>query len=415
MVMIDMGIDHNPMFMVMQEEQYKFHMQRLKNMKPAIDSGLKRNQNLSLVQPDKVPQKMNATMYSSKNSARNQPLSERNKIKNKRTAFTSNSPRGKARSNFRMNKKIPQFVSPSRHLNLQLQRKIDEENHMIIKKLLEVESTNQGNMKNTSLPNVNSRMLAFKSLNYVTRKNDYNRIKDENMKLVNKIQNVKSAINTMNLKQHARNQRKLKKLLNKNTSVSQMIENSRYKIAYSSFCPTPGFLSTKNTPRYQKVANQMLENENTSLIGEKMKNWKTNVLQKFGKRGYSIPKASDIPISKMEETKIIVDENLKNHSGDFGTDPNMHDSYPNYGMRSADVVQNDPSTTAVVEQEKEILNKKLNISSKESASKPLSADLIEGIEEHKDSEDQKDTEGAPRKKKRRRRRQKHVWGKDFVF
>ncbi len=39
------------MFMVMQEEQYKFHMQRLKYMKPAIDSGLKKTPNISLTQP----------------------------------------------------------------------------------------------------------------------------------------------------------------------------------------------------------------------------------------------------------------------------------------------------------------------------------------------------------------------------
>ena len=35
--------------MVMQEEQYKFHMKRLKYMKPAVDSGLKRPHQLSLI------------------------------------------------------------------------------------------------------------------------------------------------------------------------------------------------------------------------------------------------------------------------------------------------------------------------------------------------------------------------------
>ena len=92
--------------------------------------------------------------------------------------------------------------------------------------------------------------------------NDYNRIKDENMRIISKIQNVKSAINSMNLKDHNRKHSRLKRLISKNISISQMIENSRYKIAYSSYWPAPGFLSTKNTPRYQKLADSMMKMEN---------------------------------------------------------------------------------------------------------------------------------------------------------
>ena len=98
------------------------------------------------------------------------------------------------------------------------------------------------------------------------------------MRIITKIQNVKSAINSMNLKDHSRKHNKLKKLISKNISISQMIENSRYKIAYSSYCPAPGFLSTKNTPRYKKLADSMMKMENEHLISEKIKNWKKSIL-----------------------------------------------------------------------------------------------------------------------------------------
>lgn len=97
------------------------------------------------------------------------------------------------------------------------------------------------------------------------------------MRIITKIQNVKSAINSKGLKDHSRRHSQLKKLISKNISISQMIENSRYKIAYSSFCPAPGFLSTKNTPRYQKLADKMIKMENDHLISEKIKNWKKSI------------------------------------------------------------------------------------------------------------------------------------------
>jgi hypothetical protein len=52
--------------MLMQEEMYKKHMLNLKNMKPAVDSGLNKTQN-SFNSTRIVP--MNSTMYSNKNSA----------------------------------------------------------------------------------------------------------------------------------------------------------------------------------------------------------------------------------------------------------------------------------------------------------------------------------------------------------
>lgn len=108
------------------------------------------------------------------------------------------------------------------------------------------------------------------------------------MRIITKIQNVKSAINSMHLKDHSRRHSRLKKLISKNISISQMIENSRYKIAYSSFCPTPGFLSTKNTPRYQKLADKMIKMENEHLISEKIKNWKKSILNPLKeKHGFS--------------------------------------------------------------------------------------------------------------------------------
>lgn len=87
----------------------------------------------------------------------------------------------------------------------------------------------------TQFSDPDNKSKTFRSLNWVSRKNDYNRIKSENMRMISKIQNVKSVIDTMNIKQHQRQQDKLRKLIQKNTSISQMIENSRYKIAYSSF------------------------------------------------------------------------------------------------------------------------------------------------------------------------------------
>lgn len=84
-------------------------------------------------------------------------------------------------------------------------------------------------------PSENSKYKTFKSLNYVLRKNDYNRIKAENMKIIQKIQNVKSNINFTDLRHHARQQDKFKKLISRGPSISQMIENSRYKIAFSSY------------------------------------------------------------------------------------------------------------------------------------------------------------------------------------
>ena len=54
--------------MLMQEERYKKHMQKLKNVKSAVDSGLNKTQSASLtyrISP------MNSTMYANKPSAAN--------------------------------------------------------------------------------------------------------------------------------------------------------------------------------------------------------------------------------------------------------------------------------------------------------------------------------------------------------
>lgn len=211
-------------------------------------------------------------------------------------------------------------ISPSRHQNLQLQKRIEEENHLIIKKLLEIENK-PFNVKKFSKANTShtsdlsgTKFKNFKSLNYVTRKNDYNRIKNENMRIISKIQNVKSAINSLNLRDHMRRHNKLKKLIGKNTSISQMIENSRYKIAYSSYCPTPGFLSTKNTPRFKRIADQMLKEEGEHMIAEKMKNWKRSVFHPAHRRAGSVPKYKDLqPIPQdKDEGNLRVDMVLRN-------------------------------------------------------------------------------------------------------
>ena len=133
------------------------------------------------------------------------------------------------------------FTTPFRQHNMQLQKRIEEENHMIIKKLLEIDNkhsllaSHKANSGVQHFPNPHNKKKTFRSLNWVSRKNDYNRIKSENMRMISKIQNAKSALNNLSLKQHQKEQNKLKKLIKKNTSVSQMIENSRYKIAYSSY------------------------------------------------------------------------------------------------------------------------------------------------------------------------------------
>lgn len=125
---------------------------------------------------------------------------------------------------------------------MHVQKRIEEENHMIIKKLLEIDtkhsllaSQHSGPAAVQHFPNPNNKKRKFRSLNWVSRKNDYNRIKSENMRMISKIQNARSAINNISMKQHQQQHNKLKKLIKKNTSVSQMIENSRYKIAYSSY------------------------------------------------------------------------------------------------------------------------------------------------------------------------------------
>jgi hypothetical protein len=77
-----------------------------------------------------------------------------------------------------------------------------------------------------------------------------------------------------------------------------MIENSRYKIAYSSLCPAPGFLSSKNTPRYKKIADEMLRQEKQHIITERIKNWRSNRFRKKHKRMNSMPKGYDTHRSK---------------------------------------------------------------------------------------------------------------------
>jgi hypothetical protein len=172
-------------------------------------------------------------------------------------------------------------TSPARHTNLSLQKKIDEENHIIIKKLLEIENKSIMSKKAVQLPAFNSNNHGFRSLNFSNRKNDYNRIRNENSKFIAKLQSTKSAINSMNLREHVQRQRKLRKMLSRHTPVSQMIENSRYKacitmyrykIAYSSNGPSPGFLSSKNTPRFKRIGDQMLKHENERMISQRMKN-----------------------------------------------------------------------------------------------------------------------------------------------
>ena len=185
---------------------------------------------------------------------------------------------------------------------------------MIIRRLLEIEGKplRRKKMSNHSALNpLEYEGGKFKSLNYVTRKNDYNRIKNENMRIISKIQNVKSDINSMNLRNHIQKQNKLKKLITKNSSISQMIENSRYKIAYSSFCPTPGFLSTKNTPRFKKIADQMLQEENKNIY-TKIKNWNVSVFKSKNKPSITKHNKSEHKsgklINKGEEINIHVQE-----------------------------------------------------------------------------------------------------------
>ena len=69
------------------------------------------------------------------------------------------------------------FVSPSRHQNVLLQKRIVEENHMIIKKLLEIENKSVYKGRKGYKPGYSNlsdqsfiKFKNFKSLNYVQRK-----------------------------------------------------------------------------------------------------------------------------------------------------------------------------------------------------------------------------------------------------
>lgn len=310
------------MFMLMQEEQYKDHVRKLRNIKPSVDSGLKKPpmtsiprvrlnhffmkhliEILNICIKEKPKSQLNSIIHANNNErngildyvyscscfskGKDNPKSETvnfwfPKVNNLHIII-----RIQETANCK-NRAKNHIISPSRHMNLQLQRKIDEENHLIIKKLLEIENKSVMSKKAVKLPSFQSHLHGFKSLNFSNRRNDYNRIKNENQKLISKLKNTKSAIDSMKLREHVQKQRRFKKILSQHISVSQMIENSRqeemsylyrYKIAYSSNGPPEGFLSSKNTPRFKRIADQMIKQESEHMISERIKNWKTTMFK----------------------------------------------------------------------------------------------------------------------------------------
>ena len=70
----------------------------------------------------------------------------------------------------------------------------------------------------------------------------------------------------------------------------------------------------------------MLEKENANMIGERIKNWKTNMFHKFNRRGNSLPKAGG---GKHTEVKIVVEES-------------KDENQALEGIKSADILQKMP-------------------------------------------------------------------------
>lgn len=106
-------------------------------------------------------------------------------------------------------------------------------------------------------------------------------------------------------------------MIGKQTSISQMIENSRHRIILKNLCspngecqesgripsiprltsnkfyPTPGVFSHKHTPRYNKIIDQLSHQEDHDIT-DRIKNWKHNVFDQLSKkRAVSVPKYSN--------------------------------------------------------------------------------------------------------------------------
>lgn len=152
------------------------------------------------------------------------------------------------------------------------QREIAQENEHLIKRILEIERSNNS-VKNKSNK---------KSLNFSYRKNQYVQIQKENLQMLKRIQEAKSTMKGQKIQKHCQRQKQLKKLIQKDFNLPSLISNSRLMTSIS-YTTKNAALSATRPPHGTSVMSQHAWNKrgisqgglmDRSLYGKSQRNWR---------------------------------------------------------------------------------------------------------------------------------------------
>ena len=196
----------------------------------------------------------------------------------------------------------------------------------------------------------------------------------------------------------------------------------RYQIPYSYYVPTPGFLSNKNTPKYQRLSGKGLKKTSKSIVSEKNLNNKIqkNIYKPQGVTSLGVIKNAVIDQKENQNSFNVIEKPFEKNIDIQVSDMKNHTT-ERFDIKSLDneLSQEDQDnhvsfiTGNNIQTYDENVNSQLNITQPLSTSNENEKSIIV---QNKTLGTIEDIQEIGKKRRRRRKRKpKHVWGQDFVF
>ena len=195
----------------------------------------------------------------------------------------------------------------------------------------------------------------------------------------------------------------------------------RYQIPYSYYVPTPGFLSNKNTPKYQRLSGKGLKKTSKSIVSEKNLNNKIqkNIYKPQGVTSLGVIKNAVIDQKENQNSFNVIEKPFEKNIDIQVSDMKNHTT-ERFDIKSLDnelsQEDQDNHVNLIINNMQtydENVNSQLNITQPLSTSNENEKSIIV---QNKTLGTIEDIQEIGKKRRRRRKRKpKHVWGQDFVF